>query len=366
MTPNQREQPDSIRIHVHLRGADIALMDSMGAAEIWYFVPHTDLPPANELPTWCKRVTPWSAILRILRTRARTIEIPEPLWARFLPVGITLMVATRVARRFTGRPARTVFYALENNAPERALFGDGRTPAVLRRAFVTVLGSLVSRLVDRVAFGSPSARRAYEQMTTLRIKDVLELTELPIRARTELPPDAPRTGTHALFVGGMERRKGIDQLLPAWELVERSLPSATITIIGSGPLEPEVSRWVAKAPERRKFLGQVSHSELSSSYQSADVLVAPSVRDGRWREQIGLQIRESLSEGLTVVASDETGLADWLSEHGHQVVPVNALAESLAPAIVDALENPLPRAAVMQSLPLEDGRVIADTWLHRP
>lgn len=366
MTPNQREQPDSIRIHVHLRGADIALMDSMGAAEIWYFVPHTDLPPANELPTWCKRVTPLSAILRIFRTRARTIEIPEPLWARFLPVGITLMVATRIARRLTGRPVRTVFYALENNAPERALFGDGRTPALLRHAFVNVLGSLISLLVDRVAFGSPSAHRAYEQIKTLRLKDVLELTELPVRASPEPSPDASRTRSHALFVGGLERRKGIRELLPAWDLVERSIPSARITIIGSGPLEPEVSRWVADAPERRKLLGQVSHSELSAHYRSANVLVAPSVRDGRWREQIGLQIRESLSEGLTVVASDETGLADWLSAHGHQVVPVNDLAESLAPAIVDALENPLPRATVMQSLPSQDGRVIADTWLHRP
>jgi glycosyltransferase involved in cell wall biosynthesis len=366
LTANQREPADSIRIHVHLRGADVALMDSMGSAEIWYFLPHADLPPADELPTWCKRVTPLSAVLRIFRTRARTIEIPEPLWARFLPVGMTLMVATRIARRLTGRPARTVFYALENNAPERALFGDGRTPSLLRQTFVKVLGSLISLLVDRVAFGSPSARRAYDQITTLRLKDVLELTELPARAEAGLSPEASHTRSHALFVGGMERRKGIRELLPAWDLVERSLPSATITIIGSGPLEPEVSRWVSMAPERREFLGQVSHSELSSYYRSADVLVAPSVRDGRWREQIGLQIRESLSEGLTVVASDESGLADWLSEHGHRVVPANVLAESLGPAIIDALAHPLPRSTVIQSLPDEDGRVMADKWLHRP
>jgi glycosyltransferase involved in cell wall biosynthesis len=362
---NEREQPASIRIHVHLRGADVALMDSMGPAEIWYFVPHTDLPPVDELPTWCKRVTPLSAVLRIFRTRARTIEIPEPLWARFLPVGMTLMVATRIARLVTGRPARTVFYALENNLPERALFGDGRTPALLRRAFVRVLGLLVSFLVDRVAFGSPSARRAYGHITTLRVNEVLEITELPARPHSGSVPENSRARSRALFVGGLERRKGVNELLPAWELVERALPSARITIIGTGPLEPEVSRWVAEDPDRREFLGQVSHSELSSHYASADVLVAPSVRDGRWREQIGLQLRESLSEGLTIVASDETGLADWLSQHGHRVVPVDDLAEALAPAIVEALARPLPRSMVMRSLPMEDGRVLADRWLHR-
>jgi hypothetical protein len=44
---------------------------------------------------------------------------------------------------------------------------------------------------------------------------------------------------------------------------------------------------------------------------------------------------------------------------------VDDLAEALAPAIVEALARPLPRSMVMRSLPMEDGRVLADRWLHR-
>jgi glycosyltransferase involved in cell wall biosynthesis len=363
MTARPSDSLSSIRIHVHLRGADVALMGEMGAAEIWYFIAHRDLPPADQLPDWCIRVSPVTAVKRIFTTRADTIEIPEPLWARFLPVGLTLMLAARIARLVTGRPRRTVFYALENNDPRRALFGNSRVPRFVQRVFVNVLGCLVSPLVDRVAFGSPSAQRAYESIKTLRLREALVLTELPARPTNQGGP-ARDPAQRALFVGGLEFRKGVRPLLDAWEQVERQLPHATIALIGSGPLEGEVRRWVADAPDRRALLGQVPHTALDAHYKSADVLIAPSVRDGRWREQIGLQLREALVHGLTLVASDETGLADWLAQHGHQVIPVGELNARLGPAMVEALSAPLDRPSVRHSLLPVDGRVRADSWLH--
>lgn len=365
MTAPNRDHSKSVRIHVHLRGADVALMPSMGPAEIWYFIAHSDLPPENELPTWCVRVTPLSAVRRIFATRAHTIEIPEPLWARFLPTGLTLMVAARIARLTSGRPVRTVFYALENNEPDRALFGDSPVPAPLRRTFVRILGLVESFLVDRVAFGTPAAQRSYESMGTLQIKESLVITELPARP-TSAQDDQP--GNHnngqALFVGGLERRKGVRPLMQAWADVERIRPDARITIIGSGPLADEVARWVDAKPSTRRYLGQVPHAELADHYRSADVLIAPSVRDGRWREQVGLQLRESLRQGLTLVVTNETGLADWLAQNGHHVLSLENLTDSLPKAILSALANPIPRETVRSSLPREDGRVAADKWLH--
>lgn len=363
MRVRESRSSSSIRIHVHLRGADVALLDSMGPAEVWYFLPHVDLPPADQLPASCVRVTPISAIRRVFTTRADTIEIPEPLWARFLPMALTLMIAARVARMTTGTPRWSVFYALENNTPDQALFGRSRVPRLVRKAFVAVLGWVVSPMIDRVAFGSPSARRAYESMRTLKIPEALVLTELP--ARPDEPTGVHRAAHHALFVGGLELRKGIEPLLRSWETVETSLPDATLTIIGSGPLEPTVRRWAEVDPVRRTALGQVSHDDLDNHYKNADVLIAPSIRDGRWREQIGLQLREALSAGLTIVASDETGLADWLAQHGHHVLATDRLAQLLPSKIQAALENPLDRPSVRASLPPLDQRVHADLWLHR-
>jgi len=365
MTAPHPDRSRSIRIHVHLRGADLALMERMGPAEIWYFIPHTDLPHHSALPPWCTRVNIFTAVRRIFTTDARTIEIPEPLWARFLPTAVLLMVSARVARRLTGRPSRTVFYSLENNTPEGALFGSSRVPNIAKRAFIWMLGIIVTRLVDRVAFGSTGAERAYDQVKQLRIKESRVITALPARRPLPEEDETPRSmGATTLFVGGLEYRKGISILLDVWDVVEAAAPKATLTIIGSGPLRSEVESWVSRAPERRRFMGQLPHGELASFYEASDVLIAPSVRDGRWREQIGLQLREALATGLTIVASDETGLADWLAEHGHTVVPAAELGDTLAPRVVSTLTRVLPRHAVRESLPAIDGRVAADSWLH--
>jgi len=365
MTAPHPDRSRSIRIHVHLRGADLALMERMGPAEIWYFVPHTDLPHASALPPWCVRVNVFTAVRRIFTTQARTIEIPEPLWARFLPTALTLMVSARLARRLRQRPSRTVFYSLENNTPAGALFGTSRVPAVAKRTFIWMLGTMVTPLVDRVAFGSSGAARAYDEMKRLRIKSSRVITALPARRTLPAEAETPRsTGVTALFVGGLEYRKGISILLDVWDEVEAAAPDVTITIIGSGPLQSRVEDWVRLAPERRRFLGQLPHGELASFYEGSDVLIAPSVRDGRWREQIGLQLREALANGLTIVASDETGLADWLTEHGHTVVPAAELGDTLAARVVNTLNQVLPRPSVRESLPTIDGRVAADSWLH--
>lgn len=366
MTAPARDHIGSIRIYVHLRAADVALMRQMRPSEIWYFVRHADLPPVHELPSWCVRVNVLSAVRRIFSTKARSIEIPEPLWARFLPTALVLMLAARIARVTTGSPRTTVFYALENNSPERALFGDSPVPRPARRAFVWFLGLVVSRLVDRVAFGSDGSALAYDQMKTLHISDKRVITALPARPMTpagEHP--AEERAVSVLFVGGLEYRKGVSLLMEAWPRVEAEGLPATVSIIGSGPLQRDVEAWAERRPMTRRYLGQIPYEQLAEHYDLADVLAAPSIRDGRWREQIGLQLRESLSHGLTVVSSDETGLADWLRQHGHRVVRLADLSTNLASELISAIDRPLPRSSVRESLPDVDGRVAADAWLHR-
>jgi glycosyltransferase involved in cell wall biosynthesis len=161
----------------------------------------------------------------------------------------------------------------------------------------------------------------------------------------------------------MEMRKGIHELIEAWPGVEDSLAQAEITIIGGGPESEIAAAWASGHPGRR-FLGEMDHPMALAEVSRASVLVLPSVRDGRWREQIGLPIHEALLGGLTVVTTDETGLAPWLSSHGHRVVALSAIGRELAPALIDALEHPLDRRSVVASLPVEDGRVVANHRMH--
>jgi glycosyltransferase involved in cell wall biosynthesis len=172
---------------------------------------------------------------------------------------------------------------------------------------------------------------------------------------------------HAIFVGALERRKGVSVLMDAWPLVEANMSNAVLTILGSGVLEAEVIAWCAERPTSRRYLGLKPRPEAVIEVSRHAALIAPSIPAGRWREQIGLPIKEALAGGLTVVTTDETGLSPWLRANGHRVLPLrddNSPVSSLARAVEDALSNPLDRAGVRSSLPEQDTRLEAERWLH--
>ena len=86
----------------------------------------------------------------------------------------------------------------------------------------------------------------------------------------------------------------------------------------------------------------------------------PSQPTSAWREQVGLPIVEGLSYGCTIVTTTETGLAGWLSEHRHRVLPADANEAQLAAAIIDALRRPVrgrTRSAAGPGRPADRRRV---------
>jgi glycosyltransferase involved in cell wall biosynthesis len=166
------------------------------------------------------------------------------------------------------------------------------------------------------------------------------------------------------FVGEVGVRKGVPGLMKAWELVEREVPGVRIRLVGAGSLADEVAAWCASRPERREFLGQLSHAATMDVIASAAVLAAPSRRHGRWREQIGLPLTEALSYGLTIVTTDETGLADWLLARRHFVLPSSSDTGALAEALVRAVRAPLTRDEVRGALPSIGGRQRSQAYIH--
>jgi glycosyltransferase involved in cell wall biosynthesis len=223
-----------------------------------------------------------------------------------------------------------------------------------------LVGWLVSILTERCAFGTDSSRAAYEQMLGPRIITSKTFPDLHAQRTTSaVPPDAPAV----LFVGALEPRKGLAELMSAWEVVEQRLPNSELTIIGDGVMAKAVEAWVA-AGEKRNWLGVQSRTAIYAAMQRSVALVVPSIRFGRWKEQVSRPIQEALSHGLTIVSSDETGIGSFLDTHGHYVIPVRDIGVRLADAIEQALRSPLPRQEVLDSLPMEDGRLAADRWLH--
>lgn len=303
-------------------------------------------------------------LLTIAISNATVLDVPEPLWMRFALKNMLVMIIWKFFGFIFRKHRRIVTYAIENNTIENLLSPNREMPLICVRLFRFLYGLMLYKLIDKIAFGSSAAQRSYASMDFFTKVDSSLLEELPA-ACAELPLTLDRRDVRkAAFVGTLDDRKGVLDLMAAWKTVEVTVPDAVLKIVGHGQYATLVADWCLESPGSRSFVGFVENSEVRSHLTACSVLVAPSRRDGRWREQIGLPISEALSVGLTVVTTDETGLAEWLADNGHLVITEGNVDAELASSIVEALRQPLLRSSVIGSLPKIAGRIAADHWLQ--
>jgi glycosyltransferase involved in cell wall biosynthesis len=143
----------------------------------------------------------------------------------------------------------------------------------------------------------------------------------------------PRDAHVVLFVGRVERQKGVVELLAAFDRIRTQMSAAMLVMIGEAtPMDEAVAcvrRWGSAAV---RILGSRPHAEVARWMGASDVLALPS-----WAEGTPNVVLESLASGRPVVATNVGGIPDLLSsdDAGILVPPRDA------PALASALENAL-------------------------
>jgi hypothetical protein len=141
-------------------------------------------------------------------------------------------------------------------------------------------------------------------------------------AEPDLSPmsEAEPSDVTVLFVGRLERRKGVDVLLEAARRLLRELPHVSFVIAGKDTANTEqdlsyreaFQRSLADAPDllgRVRFTGQVSEEELWRLYADCDVFCAPS----RF-ESFGLVLVEAMMFAKPVVGCAVGGMREIVVE----------------------------------------------------
>jgi glycosyltransferase involved in cell wall biosynthesis len=165
------------------------------------------------------------------------------------------------------------------------------------------------------------------------------------------------------FVGAFDERKGLRQLLAAWPQVLEARPGTPLRLLGKGGLA-RLALDAQDAYDDVTVLLDPERSAIHEAMRSSKVVVLLSQPSATWREQVGLPIVEGLSHGCEIVTTTETGLADWLREHGHQVLDARTSGPAeVAAAVHRSLDADRTPADVVTDLPPEDGRLAADRWM---
>ncbi|WP_096087123.1 glycosyltransferase family 4 protein [Agaribacterium haliotis] len=172
--------------------------------------------------------------------------------------------------------------------------GDG----LFRYAYMAVEWSL-SFLCDSVVAISAHDADAY-----VGAKNKLSLIENAVVDLYPSPPAQPSRKT-LLFVGRLDRQKGVDLLLQAYANHDFDFELLVVGEAVLGDIE------LGQVPDGVKFLGWLDQDEFIALYSEVSALIAPS----RW-EGFGLVAIEAMSASKTILAANVGGLTRLVDGSG--------------------------------------------------
>jgi glycosyltransferase involved in cell wall biosynthesis len=354
---------DRARVYGSLRSAHLERAHALEPASLLHRRHRYDFDPALADGLDLVRGGTLSMAVTILRSRLAGVEVNEPLLRPGSWKTVVAVSAARWAARVRRSPVLVVSYAIENRDPFGAPTRSWRS--TVRTRLDRAMGRYTARRIDRIAYGTTAAAELYGARLGRELDGAAATVVPALPAPCDCPTSDDRDPDRVVFVGAFVPRKGLPELVQAWPLVVDRHPGARLTLVGKGPLE-ELARDLAGRVEGVEVVVDPPRSELHRLVRTSSVLVLLSQRTPAWREQVGLPIVEGLAHGCAVVTTEETGLAGWLSGHGHDVVPAGASGEQVAAAIGAALARRRSAGSVLADLPDVDGRLAADRWLFQP
>ena len=140
-----------------------------------------------------------------------------------------------------------------------------------------------------------------------------------------------------LFVGRLEKRKGLNYLLKAYQQVKGEISNSRLIIVGPGTrLRKKYEKQVVRDGLKDVvFAGYVTYDELPRYYKTADIFCAPATG----QESFGIVLLEAMAVGKPIVASNIEGYASVMTHGGEGLlVPPKddkALARSLISLMTD-------------------------------
>lgn len=214
------------------------------------------------------------------------------------------------------------------------------------------------RMVDDVAVPSEYLVRVFARfnLQAKPIYNLIETEEFRFRERKPLRP---------VFLSNrnLERHYGVDRVLRAFALIQRSISGASLVVAGDGAERASLEQLARELKlQNTEFIGRVGHDRITELYDQADIFVNGSEIDNQ-----PLSLLEAFACGLPVVTTDAGGIVDMVTHEQNGLVVRCGDYQQLAAEALRLLADKELAAKLVHQARKECGKYSWDTvreqWL---
>jgi len=242
------------------------------------------------------------------------------------------------------------------------LFTNVRLFAIVHHLTSPLKGGAINRRIDRFSEWLflrlmhkiiVNSRYTEKQVLPFIEKKSIRVIHPAINLKKKHSRKKPSDGcVNILFVGYLERRKGLDILVRALGNIGKIDREWQLRIVGDTTIFPDYAKNCIDLADKFgisknvRFLGKLDNKDLEEEYNNADIFVLPSFHEG-----YGMVIKEAASYGLPIISTD-VGAIPELVENGKSAIllepgDVDALRDALVMLISDSqLRKRLGRSAL--------------------
>lgn len=198
-----------------------------------------------------------------------------------------------------------------------AALGERRVSRTVERVITPYTKSLIKHL-DILTAVSPVATNYVKSLTARKIYIIPNGIDIK-----KYKPDKPHTSNDQsktiFYIGRLEKRKAVNQLLKAFEIIQQFDNRYGLKIAGDGPQKSELMELSKELKLKNvRFLGQIDEEKKVKLLQTSDVFCSPAV----YGESFGIVLLEAMAARCVVVAGANAGYESVLSGTG-QISLVN-------------------------------------------
>ena len=156
------------------------------------------------------------------------------------------------------------------------------------------------------------AAAEYVRSLTSRPIDIIP-NGIDLAAYKDGPGNKQHDERTILFIGRLEKRKGLKYLLKAFQLLQATHPSTRLVLAGDGPDREKLEAFVKEQHLKHvSFEGFVDEARKLELLRQADVFCSPAL----YGESFGIVLLEAMAVGLPVIAGDNPGYESVLQGRG--------------------------------------------------